>query len=76
MSNKYYNVDDCAEALECQFYQVIHRERVGKYPPARRNKLNDRIYTEQDIRELKLIEQGKAKWDKVKQQVIPISSGS
>ena len=73
MSSKLYHIDDAAEALGCQFYQIIHRERVGKYPPARRNKKNDRVYTKQDIEELRLIEQGKARWDKAKQEVVPVN---
>jgi len=52
---KIYNLGEAARILKIPFYSLQYREKVGKIPEARRSSSGHRIYTEEDLMDLKSI---------------------
>ncbi len=52
---KIYNLGEAARILKIPFYSLQYKEKVGKIPEACRSSSGHRIYTEEDLRELKQI---------------------
>ena len=50
---KVFNIGEASKFLKIPFYTLQYAERVGKIPKARRSSSGHRIYTEQDLTELK-----------------------
>jgi DNA-binding transcriptional MerR regulator len=67
-----YSLDEAATALDIQYYHIIYNERVGKFPPSRRDDKHRRIYTKPDLKELRAIIDGKSRYDHATNQVVPI----
>jgi hypothetical protein len=62
---KVYNIDEAADKLNLQYYHLIYNERIGKFPPAKKNTFNHRYYTEDDLKQLQNIANGKTVWNKL-----------
>jgi DNA-binding transcriptional MerR regulator len=59
-----YDVNEAAHYIGLEYYHLLYNERVGKFPLPRRDTSRRRIYTKQDLKELKALCDGKASYDK------------